>query len=195
MARRPSTRGHPPGRSRHSSHTCRDHSRRGLWTPSAHCRRSPSTTATRRHSCTSPSDLARLPALLAGQQPIRLETNGLGCTRETLLLGLLTTDPASRHLREQLDRLPGMQPGRRPLRELAFANVLRLNGPVAPELYRSIRHVRNTLAGEPLELGELTLVRTDKVGSPDRTEIIGRYLLSPRDPNTGNDAPAARRWT
>jgi hypothetical protein len=123
------------------------------------------------------ADLTRLPALLADQQPIRLQTAALGFTRETLLLQLRPADStlALRRLRTQLDGLPGIKRGRHLLRGLAFANVLRLNGPVAADLYRSVRQRRNTLAGERLELSELTLVRTDKVGSPERTEVLGRY--------------------
>jgi hypothetical protein len=122
-------------------------------------------------------DLGRLPALLAGQQPIRLKVDGLGFTRETLLLRLLATDSNLRGLRTQLDDLPGMQRGPRLLRDLVFANVLRLNAPVSPELFRSVKHQRNDLLTQQAELPELTLVRTDKVGSPDRTEVLGRYKL------------------
>jgi hypothetical protein len=123
------------------------------------------------------ANLDELSALLAGQQSIRLKTDGLGFTRETLLLRLLATDPNLRRLRIQLDGLPGTGPGRRALRELAFANALRLNGPVAPQLSRTVKQQRNTLAGEELDLDELTLIRTDKVGSPDRTEVLGHYKL------------------
>lgn len=124
------------------------------------------------------ADLERLTALLAGQQPICLKADGLGFTQETLLLRLLATDPNLRSLRTRLDGLPGMQPGRRVLPELAFANALRLNGPVAPQLGRAVKQQRNTLAGEELDLNELTLVRTDKVGSPGRIEVVARYKLS-----------------
>jgi hypothetical protein len=118
-----------------------------------------------------------LPALLAGQQPIRVKAGGLGFTRETLLLRLLAADPNCRRLRAQLDHLPGMQRARRPLRELIFANILRLNGPVTGQLRHAVERQRGVLLGEELELSELTLVRTDKVGSPDRTEVLGRYKL------------------
>lgn len=55
--------------------------------------------------------------------------------------------------------------------------MLRFNGPVGTELLRSVGRHRDALAGEPLELQELTLVRTDKVGSPERTQILARYPL------------------
>jgi hypothetical protein len=126
------------------------------------------------------ADLDRLPALLAGQQPIRLKADALGFTRETILLRLLPTDSNLRGLRTALDDLPGIQPGSRLLRGLAFANVLRLNGRISPELRRSVKRQRNDLLNAELELPELTLVRTDKVGSPDRTEILSRYTLSAR---------------
>jgi hypothetical protein len=123
------------------------------------------------------ADLERLPAPLAGQQPIRLKADGLGFTRETLLLRLLATDSNLRELRTQLDDLSGIQHGQRALCELAFANALRLNGPVAPQLRRTVKQQRKTLSGEEIELNELTLVRTDKVGSPDRIEVLARYKL------------------
>jgi len=123
------------------------------------------------------TDLGRLPALLAAQHPIRLTTAGLGFTRETLLLRLLPVDANLRRLRTQLDDLPGMQRARHPLRDLVFANALRLNGPVAPQLSRAVKQQRNTLTGKELDLDQLTLVRTDKVGSPDRIEVLGRYKL------------------
>jgi hypothetical protein len=132
------------------------------------------------------ADLARLPALLASQQSIRLKVDGLGFTRETLLLRLLIPDPVLRRLRMQLDGLPGMRAGRSPLRELVFANVLRLNGPVAVELRRSVKQQRHTLVGEELELDELMLIRTDKVGGPDHTEVLSRYALS---------TPRREQWT
>ena len=78
------------------------------------------------------------------------------------------------------DDLPGMQRGSRLLRDLVFANVLRLNGPVSPELLLSVKHQRNDLLNQRVELPELTLTRTDKVGSPDRTEVLGRYKLPAR---------------
>jgi hypothetical protein len=123
------------------------------------------------------ADLDELPALLAGQRSIRFKTDGLGFTRETLLLRLLAADSNLKRLRIQLNGLPGMQPGRRALRELAFVNALRLSGPVAPQLRRTVKQQRTTLAGEELDLDELALVRTYKVGSPDRTKVLGRYKL------------------
>ncbi len=126
------------------------------------------------------ADLERLLALLAGQQPIRLTTAGLGFTRETLLLRLLPADSNLTDLRTTLDDLPGTQPATRLLRDLAFANVLRLNGPVPAELRRSVKCQHNDLTGKELQLAELTLVRTDKVGNPNRTEILSRYKLPAR---------------
>jgi hypothetical protein len=122
------------------------------------------------------ADLSALPALLAGTRPLLLGDVGLGFTRETLLLRL-RTDKVLRRLRARLDGIAGIRPPRQPLRRLAFANVLRLDAPVAGELLRSAREHRDALGGEQLKLDELTLVSTDKVGSPDRTEILARYPL------------------
>ena len=123
------------------------------------------------------ADLASLPVLLNGLQPISLCAGGLGFTRETLLLRLLTVNSTLRCLRMRLDGLPGMRPARLALHDLAFANVLRFNGPIASELRRSVGRRPDPLAGREIELDELTLIRTDKVGSPAHSEVLGRYSL------------------
>lgn len=127
-------------------------------------------------------DLARLPELLAGQPPIPLHVSGLGFTRQTLLLRFVAPEPELGRLRSQLERLPGMQSQAQPPRGLVFSNVLRLNGPVTSTLLRSVRQNRKILTGERLTLDELTLLRTDKVGSPDRTEPLSRHLLRTQHP-------------
>ena len=123
-------------------------------------------------------DLSTLAAPLADCRPLVLRGGRLGFTRETLLQRL-SADVALRRLREGLDLLPGARAPSGALRDLAFTNVLRLNGPVRAELLHSVRRHRDALAGEPLELEELALVRTDKVGSPGRTRILARYPLRP----------------
>jgi hypothetical protein len=40
-----------------------------------------------------------------------------------------------------------------------------------------VKQRRDTLTGQQLEIDELELVRTDKVGSPERTEVLDRYWL------------------
>jgi hypothetical protein len=122
-------------------------------------------------------DLAALPRLLDGLQPIGLRADRLGFTPQTLLLRLVTADRTLRDLRTRLEHLPGAHHRGLPARELAFANVLRLNGPVTVELRRGVRQRRDALTGQQLEIDELELVRTDKVGSPERTEVLDRYWL------------------
>jgi hypothetical protein len=124
------------------------------------------------------ADLAELPVLLEGVEPIRLRAIGLGFTRETLLLRMLAADRTLRRLRIRLDGLRGIGPGRLARRDLAFANVLRLNGPVAGELRRAVSVRRQIFAGRVLELDRLTLIRTDKVGSPARSEVLDQYSLA-----------------
>ncbi len=121
-------------------------------------------------------DHSTLAALLVGRGPLLLHGGRLGFTRETLLL-TLSADVALRRLRAEIDRLPGARAPGGALRDLAFTNVLRLNGPIGDELLRSVARHRHALAGELLELQELTLVRTDKVGSPQRTQTLARYAL------------------
>jgi hypothetical protein len=122
-------------------------------------------------------DLVTLPRLLERLQPIGLRADRLGFTPQTLLLRLVTADPTLGRLRTQLDDLPGAHHRGLPQRDLVFANVLRLNGPVTAEMRRGVRHQRNSLTGRQLEIDRLTLVRTDKVGSPERTEVLGHYDL------------------
>jgi hypothetical protein len=122
------------------------------------------------------ADLADISALLGGLNPICLNLDGLSFTRETLLLRLLSPDQTLRGLRVALDDLPGARPRPRASGELAFANVLRLNGPVTSELRRGIRTYRPTRA--QIVLDALTVVRTDKVGDPRRTTVLRRYPLA-----------------
>jgi hypothetical protein len=123
-------------------------------------------------------DLAELPDILSQVPPITLRTARLRFTPETLLLQLAPTDRALRSLRTQLDELPGARPPVRARRALAFANVLRLNGPVSRELRIGTRRAGRKLEGRPVEIHDLQLVSTDKVGSPDRTHVLDRYALA-----------------
>jgi 2'-5' RNA ligase len=121
---------------------------------------------------------ADLPNILSRVPPIKLRTARLCFTPETLLLQLAPIDRTLRSLRTQLDELPGARPPARVRPKLAFANVLRLNGPVSSELRIGVRRAREELEGRSVEVRDLQLVSTDKVGSPDRTQILGRYVLA-----------------
>lgn len=123
------------------------------------------------------ADLGALPQLLERIQPISLRADRLGFTPQTLLLRLLTPDRDLGDLRRRLDQLPRAEHRGLPRRELVFANVLRLNGPVAAALRRGVHRRRDSLSGRQLEIDRLTLVRTDKVGSPEHTEVLARYDL------------------
>ena len=123
------------------------------------------------------ADLRGLSALLEGLQPIPFRADGFGFTRETLLLRVLPADSTLRCIRRRLDELPGMRRGQLPRHDLAFVNLLRLNGPVAAELRRTVSQQRRTLAGRRFDLDELFLIRTDKVASPARTDVLCRYSL------------------
>jgi hypothetical protein len=126
----------------------------------------------------------KLPSLapaLEGLPPIALTAAGLGFTRDTLQLRLLPDNPSLGEARRRLastDGIPPRRPRQRLLAPVAFSNVLRLNGPVAPELREEVAGLRRLMAGERIVLSELTLVRTDKVATPARTQVLERYTLS-----------------
>lgn len=123
-------------------------------------------------------ELADLPNILSQVPPIKLRTARLRFTPETLLLQLVPTDRTLRSLRTRLDELPGARPSARARPALAFANVVRLNGPVSRELRIGVRRAGRKLEGQPVEIHDLQLVSTDKVGSPGRPQILGRYALA-----------------
>jgi hypothetical protein len=128
-------------------------------------------------------DATRLPSLapaLDGLPPIALTAAGLGFTRDTVQLRLLQENTSLGDARRRLASTHGIPPRmarQRLLTPVAFANMLRLNGPVAPELREEVAGLRRLLAGERIVLSELTLVRTDKVATPARTEVLERYTL------------------
>jgi hypothetical protein len=128
-------------------------------------------------------DATSLPSLdpaLHGLPPIALTGAGLGLTRDTVQLRLLPVNHSLGEARRRLARthgVPPRQPRQRLLAPVAFANVVRLDGHVAPELRTQVAGLRRLLAGERIVLSELTLVRTDKVATPARTEVLERYTL------------------
>jgi hypothetical protein len=128
-------------------------------------------------------ELGDLPNILSQVPPIKLRTARLHFTPETLLLQLAPTDRTLRSLRAQLDELPGARPLTRARSALAFANMLRLNGPVSNVLRIGVRHAGRELEGRPVEIHDLQLVSTDKIGSPDRTQMLGRYALAGTGPD------------
>lgn len=126
------------------------------------------------------TDLPDIGPAIAGLPPIVLTGAGLGLTRETVQLRLLPDNDALGELRRRLAKtqgVPSRQPRQRLLAPVAFANVLRLNGKVGPELRRAVAAHRDLLAGERIVLNDLTLVRTDRVASPASTQVLARYEL------------------
>ena len=126
------------------------------------------------------TDLPDIGPAIAGLPPIVLTGAGLGLTRETVQLRLLPGNDTLGELRRRLARtqgVPSRQPRQRLLAPVAFANVLRLNGKVAPELRAAVAAHRDLLAGQRIVLNELTLVRTDRVASPASTQVLARYEL------------------
>jgi len=125
-------------------------------------------------------DLPDIGPAIAGLPPIVLTGAGLGLTRETVQLRLLPGNDTLGELRRRLARtqgVPSRQPRQRLLAPVAFANVLRLNGKVDPELRAAVAADRDLLAGQRIVLNELTLVRTDRVASPASTQVLARYEL------------------
>jgi hypothetical protein len=125
-------------------------------------------------------DLPDIATAMEGLPPIELTGAGLGLTRETVQLRLLPGNETLGELRRRLAKMrgvPSRQPRQRLLAPVAFANVLRLNGSVDPELRRAVAERRGLLAGERIALKDLTLVRTDRVASPASTQVLARYEL------------------
>jgi hypothetical protein len=128
----------------------------------------------------SATELPDLGPAVSGLPPIALTGAGLGLTRDTVQLRLLPANSTLGELRRRLARthgVPARQPRQRLLAPVAFANVLRLNGAVDPELRHAVAGLRRLLAGERIVLPELTLARTDKVASPANTQVLARYSL------------------
>jgi hypothetical protein len=126
------------------------------------------------------TDLPDIGPAIAGLPPIELTGAGLGLTRETVQLRLLPGNPTLGELRRRLANtrgVPSRQARQRLLAPVAFANVLRLNGKVTPELRSAVAGLRGLLSGQRIVLSELTLVRTDRVASPGSTEVLARYEL------------------
>jgi hypothetical protein len=123
-------------------------------------------------------ELADLSSVLSQAPPIELRTARLHFTHETLLLQLVPTNRTLPSLRAQLDELPGARPLAWARSTIAFANVLRFNGPVSSELRVGVRRARRELRGQLIEIHDLQLVSTDKVGSPGGTRMLGRYALA-----------------
>jgi hypothetical protein len=126
------------------------------------------------------TQLPDLAPAVQGVPPIALKGAGLGLTRDTVQLRLLPDNSSLGELRRRLARthgVPARQPRQRLLAPVAFANVLRLNGSVDPDLRHAVGGLRRLLAGERIVLPELTLVRTDKVASPASTQVLARYSL------------------
>jgi len=126
------------------------------------------------------TDLPDIGPAMAGLRPIVVTSAGLGLTRETVQLRLLPGNDTLGELRRRLARTPGVprrEPRQRLLAPVAFANVLRLNGKVDPELRAAVAARRDLLTGQQIVLSELTLVRTDRVASPAGTQPLARYEL------------------
>src|SRR5919198_1459705 len=126
------------------------------------------------------TDIPTLARALHGLPPIALTPAGLGFTRDTVQLRLLPDNASLGEARRRIANthgVPSRQARQRLLAPVAFANVLRLNGLVAPELRHEVAGLRRLLAGERIVLNELTLVHTDKVATPERTQVLERYTL------------------
>jgi hypothetical protein len=126
------------------------------------------------------TDLPDIGPAIAGLPPIVLTGAGLGLTRETVQLRHLPGNDTLGELRRRVARprgAPSRPPRLRLLAPVAFANVRRLTGKVAPELRAAVAAHRDLLAGQRIVLNELTLVRTDRVASPASTQVLARYEL------------------
>lgn len=121
---------------------------------------------------------ARLPAAreaIASQPPFELAVRGLNLSRHTVFAAVHPLDGTLRALRRELAALAGAGAGRLP--DLAFANVVRFSGRVSREFVSELARLRRADFGSWL-VTEVELVRTDRLLSPEGTDVLDRIPLS-----------------
>jgi hypothetical protein len=123
--------------------------------------------------------------LVALHAPFELELRGLNLSASTVLAQAFPVGPAFGRLRRRLLRLhraraeqtPAQALRRTLLTRIAFANVVRLSGPVSRELLREVGALRDVDVGR-FEVREIELVHADRLLSPEATELVARLPLA-----------------
>jgi 2'-5' RNA ligase len=122
----------------------------------------------------SGDDLAAARAAIASHPPFELETCGLNLSPHSVFAVVRPADGTLRSLRRELTELTGGKTGA--LADLAFANVVRFSGRVDAGFVRELARVRRVELGSWL-VREVELVRTDRLLSPEGTEVLDRVPL------------------
>lgn len=119
-------------------------------------------------------DLAAARAAIASHPPFELEARGLNLSLQTVFAAVRPADGTLRSLRRALAELTGAKPGA--LADVAFANVVRFSGRVEPGFVRELARMRRVELGSWL-VREVELVRTDRLLSPEGTQVLDRVRL------------------
>lgn len=126
--------------------------------------------------------LDRVERELAGAPPLRLAAAGLSLSPGTVLVPVRPLDDAFLELRRALRALGDPRPGVRGsalrplLGRIAFANVVRFSGPVSRAFLDEVAGLRAVRLGT-WTAGEVELVQTDRLFSPDATRVLARVPL------------------
>lgn len=122
----------------------------------------------------SGDDLAAAREAIASYPPFELEAHGLSLSPQTVFAVVRAADGTLRSLRRELAELTSAKPGA--LAEVAFANVVRFSGRVDPGFVRELARLRRVELGSWL-VREVELVRTDRLLSPEGTQVLDRVRL------------------
>jgi 2'-5' RNA ligase len=119
--------------------------------------------------------------LVATHPPFRLTVRGLGVAPGAVYALALPGDATLRSLRAGLGRLAAGRRPRRPRvgRGLGHANLARFSGPVTTGLLAELARMGGQDFGS-FTVGEVELVRTDRLLSPAGTTTLARFPLAGR---------------
>jgi hypothetical protein len=121
--------------------------------------------------------LERVERVLASAPPLSLAARGLGLSPGTVLVRMEPLGDELLGLRRRLRPLapaPGL--GGALLRQIAFANVVRFAGTASRAFVGEVARLRGHELGA-WTAGEVEIVRTDRLLSPEATEILARIPL------------------
>ena len=135
----------------------------------------------------------KLRAIVGSFPPIRMKASGLGVSPDTVFVQIFPIDDALANLRREInamilrdhpssreaaarEAIPRSHPVRWLFRRMAFANVVRFAGNVAPSFIHEIARHRSRYFGE-FVLQTLELVVTDRLLSCEGTQVKDRIQL------------------
>lgn len=132
----------------------------------------------------------QLRILIGSVPPMRMVAAGLGVSPDTIFVQIFPADESLADLRREIRALirascqpyppaiavRGFPRSSQLFRNLAFANVMRFSGAVAPSLVREITRHRSRYFGA-FSLEAVELVTTDRLLSAEGTQVKGRISL------------------